>query len=123
MSAAPEQPEEIDVAEAAAMRGRDGVVFLDVRTPMELNQAAIDGAVVVPMQELPQRVSEVVGLVDNGGAEPANALVVFCHSGIRSLQVVRWLRAQDADRFGGARSMAGGIDAWSTQIDPAVPRY
>ena len=116
------QPEEITAADAAALR-ESGAVFLDVRTPMELNQASIDGAVVIEMQSLPQRLSEVTGLVDNGGVEPAKPLVVFCHGGVRSLQVVRWLRSQDAERFAVARSMAGGIDAWSTTVDPSVPRY
>ena len=116
-------PEEISAAEAAALREGDAAVFLDVRTPMELNQASIDGAVVIEMRELPERISEVAGLIDNGGVEPARPMVVFCHGGVRSLQVVRWLRSQDAERFANAWSMAGGIDVWSLEVDPSVPRY
>ena len=47
-------------------------------------------------------------------------LVVFCHHGIRSLQVAGWLRSQGLED---AASMAGGIDRWSLEIDPTVPRY
>jgi len=47
-------------------------------------------------------------------------LVVYCHHGIRSRQVVEWLRAQGLAK---ARSLAGGIDAWSLEIDPDMPRY
>ena len=47
-------------------------------------------------------------------------LVVFCHHGMRSLQVAEWLRRQGLED---CVSMAGGIDRWSLEIDPAVPRY
>jgi rhodanese-related sulfurtransferase len=47
-------------------------------------------------------------------------IVVHCHHGGRSLRVANWLRGQGFEQ---AQSMAGGIDAWSTEIDPAVPRY
>ena len=47
-------------------------------------------------------------------------LIVFCHHGVRSLNVVHWLREQGVEA---CRSMAGGIDRWSLEIDPKVPRY
>ena len=47
-------------------------------------------------------------------------LIVFCHHGMRSLQVTQWLRRQGLEE---CMSMAGGIDRWSLEIDPAVPRY
>jgi rhodanese-related sulfurtransferase len=46
--------------------------------------------------------------------------VVHCHHGGRSLRVAHWLREQG---FANAQSMAGGIDRWSQEIDPSVPRY
>jgi rhodanese-related sulfurtransferase len=52
--------------------------------------------------------------------DEALPLVVFCHHGMRSLQVVSWLREQGLE---GCVSMQGGIDQWSREIDPAVPRY
>ncbi len=45
---------------------------------------------------------------------------MFCHRGQRSLQVVSWLREQGIEN---CQSMAGGIDRWSLEIDPSVPRY
>ena len=47
-------------------------------------------------------------------------LIVFCHHGVRSLNVVHWLREQGV---AACQSMAGGIDRWSLEIDPSVPRY
>jgi len=90
--------------------GQD-VQLLDVRTPMEHRIASIPGAVLIPMQELPGRKGEL----DDG-----RPLVAFCHHGPRSQNATMWLRAQGFPRV---LSLAGGIDAWSRQIDPAVPRY
>ncbi len=66
----------------------------------------------VPMRTIPQH-REVL----HGETAP---LVVFCHHGMRSLQVVTWLRAQGVER---CTSMSGGIDEWSREVDPTVPRY
>jgi rhodanese-related sulfurtransferase len=86
--------------------------LIDVREPFEHQQAHIAGADLFPMRTIPQQLALLQ-------AEPA-PLIVVCHHGMRSLQVVNWLRAQGvAD----CRSMAGGIDLWSLEIDPAVPRY
>ncbi len=47
-------------------------------------------------------------------------LIVYCHHGVRSLNVVNWLREQGV---GPCQSMSGGIDAWSLAVDPSVGRY
>jgi rhodanese-related sulfurtransferase len=47
-------------------------------------------------------------------------LIVYCHHGVRSLNVVQWLREQGLEA---CQSLAGGIDAWSLTVDPSVPRY
>ena len=47
-------------------------------------------------------------------------LIVFCHHGMRCLNVVAWLREKGISN---CVSMAGGIEAWSLQVDPSVPRY
>ena len=52
--------------------------------------------------------------------ENSDQIIVFCHHGMRSLDAAAWLRSQGVEC---ARSMAGGIDRWSTEIDPRVPRY
>ena len=71
----------------------------------------IDDAVVIPMREIPQRIEEL---------DRRRLTVVHCHHGGRSAQVVQFLRAHG---FAQATNLAGGIEAWSLEIDPSVPRY
>ena len=91
--------------------GSDGWVLLDCRESVELSLARIDGAVHIPMGEIPDRLAEL---------DATREIVVFCHHGIRSAQVAAFLRQQG---FASVRNMAGGIDAWSTLVDPSTPRY
>lgn len=86
--------------------------LLDVREPFEHQQAHIDEAELIPMNSVPQALERLRA----GDGQ----LVVFCHHGMRSLQVTQWLRRQGLED---CVSMAGGIDRWSCEIDPAVPRY
>ena len=86
-------------------------LFVDVREKWEFDTSWIQGAVLVPMREIPANLSKF---------EEADQIVLFCHHGIRSLDAAAWLRSQDIP---GAKSMAGGIDRWSAEIDPGVPRY
>jgi adenylyltransferase/sulfurtransferase len=88
-------------------------LLLDCREPDEYAVANIAGAVLLPMSELPERLSELE-------AYRQAPLAVHCHHGGRSLKVARWLRQNG---FAQAQSMAGGIDEWSREIDPSVPRY
>ncbi len=90
--------------------GRD-VTLLDVRTPQEWQIARIEGAKLIPLQDLPDRLGEL---------DSAANLVVYCHHGPRSTQAVRFLRQIG---FARARNLAGGIEAWSRDIDRSVPRY
>ena len=87
--------------------------FLDCREPDEYATAKIDGATLLPMSELADRVAELQ-------QHQHELVVVHCHHGGRSLRVAMWLRKQG---FAQACSMAGGIDEWSQQIDPGIPRY
>ena len=93
---------------------KDGVPLrlIDVREPEEHAVCHIEGARLIPMRTIPQQLQEL----DDDGAR----IVVFCHHGMRSLSVVDWLRRQGVEN---CQSMAGGIDLWSLQVDPAVPRY
>jgi rhodanese-related sulfurtransferase len=88
-------------------------LLLDCREPDEYALAKIQAAKLLPMSELAARVEELAAHRDR-------RIVVHCHHGGRSLRVANWLRGQGFEQ---AQSMAGGIDAWSTEIDPAVPRY
>lgn len=88
-------------------------LLLDCRTPAEYAVAKIAQAVLIPLQELPQRLPEIA-------AWREKRVVVHCHHGGRSLQVTQWLRGNGFDRV---QNMVGGIDAWSEEIDAGVPRY
>lgn len=103
---------EIEVDElAAALAAPSPPLLLDVRLPHELRLAALPAAVAIPLHELPERLDEL---------PRGRPIVAFCHLGARSLTAVELLRDHGhAD----ARSLSGGIDAWSLRIDPHVPRY
>ena len=86
--------------------------LVDVREPFEYRQARIEGSELIPMRTVSKS-------LDSLETEEA-PVIVLCHHGMRSLQVVNWLREQGVER---SSSMEGGIDRWSLEIDPAVPRY
>ena len=88
--------------------------LIDVREPNEFAIARIEGSELIPMRQVP---AELQALEKRADEAP---LIVFCHHGVRSLNVVSWLRGQGLEA---CQSMAGGIDAWSAVIDPSVPRY
>ena len=87
------------------------VMLLDVREPPELTMASIDGAMHIPMAQIPGRLAEL----DRNGT-----IVVMCHSGVRSMQVAGYLHQRG---FMNVFNLAGGIDAWSREVDPLIPRY
>lgn len=87
-------------------------VLLDVREPWEYQTARVEGSVLMPMGEIPSRAFQEL--------DPEAHIVAICHSGVRSMNVCVWLRNQG---FENAQSLQGGIDAWSTLVDPKVPRY
>jgi rhodanese-related sulfurtransferase len=90
-------------------------LLLDVREPWEVELAAISlpgvAAINMPMGSVPERMSEL---------DPAQSIVCICHHGVRSLQVVAFLQRHG---FESVYNLAGGIDAWSAEVDPTVPRY
>jgi rhodanese-related sulfurtransferase len=105
-------PAEISVAELKRMYdAARAFVLLDVREPDELETARIRWAKHVPMRDVPARITE---LPRDGN------IVVMCHGGMRSERVARYLRDNG---FTSVANLAGGIDAWSREIDPSVPRY
>ena len=90
------------------------LLLIDVREPDEYAITRIEGSMLIPMRDIPANLQQL-----EAGADEAT-LIVFCHHGVRSVNVVNWLRQQGVDA---CQSMAGGIDAWSTSVDPSVPRY
>jgi rhodanese-related sulfurtransferase len=96
------------------LQAGEKLTLIDVREPGEFQLARIEGAELVPMGSVPAELSRLDARADDA------PLMVFCHHGVRSLNVVHWLREQGvAD----CQSIAGGIDRWSLEIDPSVPRY
>jgi rhodanese-related sulfurtransferase len=113
-SETPRHPWEIAPSEtAAALATDDPPILLDCRETFEVETAAIAGSLHVPMGDIPSRLAELE-------AHAESPIVVYCHHGVRSLQVVAFLREQG---FDDVRSLAGGIDRWSSEIDATVPRY
>ena len=106
-------PIELDVRSVQQMQAAgERFTLLDVREPHEVATAAIAGSLRVPMKQVPARLADL--------GDKAGRIVVHCHHGGRSLRVTHYLRQQGYEQ---AQNMSGGIDAWSQQIDPAVPRY
>lgn len=101
---------------AAWMAAQDTpALVLDVREPAELRTASIRPQgfelVAIPMNEIPDRLAEL---------DPARPVACLCHHGARSQRVAMFLAHNG---FGTVANIAGGIDAWSLERDPAVPRY
>jgi molybdopterin/thiamine biosynthesis adenylyltransferase/rhodanese-related sulfurtransferase len=87
------------------------IVLLDVREPWEYELCRIEGSVLVPMGQLPERLEEL---------DKSATIVTICHKGGRSLQVARFL---EASGFANARSLKGGVDSWAVNVDPGMTRY
>lgn len=85
--------------------------LLDVREPNEFHFARIDNSVLIPLNQIPQRIGEL---------DPNHEIVVICHHGMRSQQAALYL-AQSG--FNNVSNLSGGIDAWSCTCDSSVSRY
>ena len=109
---APASPGDVDPAALAQELASDAPpLLLDVREPWEADIATIPGSTLIPLGELGDRAGEL---------DPAASVVVYCHLGVRSEYAARQLAGSG---FGRVRNLAGGIDAWSRTVDPAVARY
>ena len=86
--------------------------LVDCRKPFEYELVRLSDSELVPMNQTPEH------LDDYRACEVPQ--VVYCHHGMRSLQVVRWLREQGVENV---KSLAGGIDYWSVAIDRSIGRY
>ena len=105
-------PSDISVSELNRMQEANAdFTLVDVRDDDELALASLDGALHLPMDEVTQRLDE---LPKDGD------IVVMCHSGGRSSRVAAYLRHHG---YASVANLAGGIDAWSREIDASVPRY
>ena len=115
MGEMPAPPLEVDSQEVQRrIDSGERLHLIDVREPHEFAQAKIEGATLIPMRAVPGELQDLEARADEG------TLIVYCHHGVRSLNVVNWLREQGVSA---CQSMSGGIDEWSQRVDPAVPRY
>ncbi|QDU78998.1 putative adenylyltransferase/sulfurtransferase MoeZ [Polystyrenella longa] len=97
----------------AKLDNNDDFLLLDVREEDEYQTVHVEGATLVPMSQIQDRVGELDPQKDS-------EVVVYCHHGGRSMKVMLWLRKQG---FSKAINMSGGIDEWAEKIDPSLPRY
>jgi rhodanese-related sulfurtransferase len=91
--------------------GGERLLLVDVREPWEYNLCRIESAKLIPIGAIPANLQSL---------DIDDDVICYCHHGMRSLDVAVWLRNQGV---AGARSLAGGIERWSVEIDPQVPRY
>lgn len=97
------------------VRAHGEPVVLDVREPVELTLASVkaDGfeLIAIPMGVIPPRLNEL---------DPEQPIACLCHHGGRSMQVAAFLKSRG---FAHVANIAGGINAWSAELDPTIPRY
>jgi rhodanese-related sulfurtransferase len=93
------------------LKRADKFLFVDVREKWEYEAAHIEGSLLVPLADVPSHFEQL---------RAAGDVVCICHHGVRSMDAAAWLHSKGVE---GARSMAGGIDRWTTEVDPLVPRY
>jgi rhodanese-related sulfurtransferase len=104
----------LEITPTEAKRRLDGgekLLLVDVREPWEFEICRIEGAKLIPMGSIPANLQAL---------DTEEDVICYCHHGMRSFDVAVWLRAQGVES---AKSLAGGIERWSTEIDPQVPRY
>jgi adenylyltransferase/sulfurtransferase len=89
----------------------DKLLLVDVREQWEYDLCRIPGAKLIPLGTIPPNLNAFLD---------AEEVICYCHHGMRSLDAAAWLRQQGVES---ATSMAGGIERWSVEIDPSVPRY
>jgi rhodanese-related sulfurtransferase len=100
--------------ELAAWRAdaaRPAPLVVDVREPWEVERCSIEGSLAIPLRELPAHLGEL---------PPERPLVLVCHHGVRSQHAAMWL---ERSGYGHLFNLRGGIDAWASEVEPAMPRY
>lgn len=100
----------VDVEEAARRFKAGEAMLLDIREPSELAIVKVEGAMHVPMRQVPGRLKDI---------PKDRPVLVLCHHGGRSQVVADWLQAQGCR----AENVAGGIDAWADVIDQTLAKY
>jgi rhodanese-related sulfurtransferase len=89
----------------------DELTLIDVREPHEWQIAHLPDATLIPLHSVPAHLSEL---------DSSREIVLHCHTGVRSMRALEFLRSAG---FRKLKNLRGGIDAWSRDVDPGVPRY
>ena len=108
-------PVEVSVQDTQRLMAEEGASLrlVDVRDPDEYEYCRLSGAELIPLLTV---AADAAAKLPDKDAD----IIVYCHHGMRSMQAVEQLRAMG---YANARSMAGGIDKWSQEIDSTVRRY
>ena len=101
----------VEKLQARLENGNAKPILLDVREPFEFQIASMDGSVLIPMNQIPERLDEL---------DKEQAIVVICHHGMRSENVAYYLDQQGFSRI---FNLTGGIDAWARSCDSAMALY
>jgi len=101
----------MNAAQLAAQLKNEKPLLLDVREPWEYEICHIDDSINIPMGQIPQQLAQL---------QDATEIVVICHHGIRSQNVIRFLQQQSVD---GLVNLDGGVDAWAREVDLDMPLY
>jgi len=107
-------PGEISAQDLAArIAAGKPLLIVDVREDWEREVCSLPGDVHIPMNAIPSRIAEI--RPPEGGE-----IVIYCHAGVRSMMAAGFLEQNGVARV---LSLAGGIDAWSSEVDPRMARY
>lgn len=105
-------PNEISVEDFRKMwNGENSPLLLDVREAHEHEICKIEGATLIPLGQIPEKIGEL---------NPDIEIVVHCHHGGRSLKAAEYMLENG---FSKVKSLKGGIDKWAEKFDPSMPRY
>ncbi len=96
---------------AARLAASEAPLLLDVRNDFEWRLCRLEGALLLPLDELPGRLAEL---------DPQRETLVYCHTGVRSAYAAEYLRRQGFRRVG---NLLGGIHRWALDVDPSLPTY
>ena len=111
MDSSPSSLSPVELAER--LRVEPAPHLLDVREVEENQFVALPNSKLIPLRDIPQRMHEIAAWKDE-------EVVVYCHHGIRSQHAIGWLRQQG---FSKLRNLTGGIDRWTSEVDPSLRRY
>ncbi|MEP7289202.1 MAG: rhodanese-like domain-containing protein [Chloroflexota bacterium] len=95
----------------ARLDAGEDIDVIDVREDWELARSKLSNIIHIPMNDVPDRLDEIT---------KDKPVVIMCHHGNRSEQVINWLETEDYENL---LNLVGGIDRWSHEVDSSIPLY